>query len=82
MLSRAEAIDLVSARINETDLDWPTKPKHSVFEEMIEESDAGWIVYYGIPEDMRVAGRDPEPMDNPPWLVDRETGQLQLMDNP
>ena len=75
-LSRQDAIDQVTARINEPDLDWPTKPKQVVFEELMVEKSEGWLVFYGIPEDLRVRGRDPEPEDNPPWLVNRITGAL------
>ncbi len=78
-LTKAEAIALVDARINEMDLDWPNKPKHVVFDEWTRETDTGWVFFYGIPDDMRVVGRDPEPRDNPPWRVDRETGELSQL---
>jgi hypothetical protein len=80
-LSKSEAIAQVNARINEMDLDWPTKPKQVVFEELTQETDEGWLFFYAIPEDMRMLERDPEPQDNPPWMVDRETGELTLSDN-
>ena len=75
-ITRAEAIARVEARINEMDLDWPTKPKHVVFDELTEEREDGWVFFYGIPDDMRVAGRDPEPAENRPWCVNRETGEM------
>jgi len=77
-ISRAEAIALVEAEINAMDLDWPTKPKHVVFDEMTRENEDAWLFFYGIPEDMRVAGRDPEPGENPPYKVDKKTGEMTL----
>ena len=77
-LSKSEAIALVESRINEMDLDWPTKPKHFVDDTLTEETGEGWLFFYGIPEEMRVAGRDPEPADNKPWFVNRETGEMKL----
>ncbi len=77
MVSREEAVAKVDEHINEPDLDWPTKPKQVVFDDLIEESDEGWLIYYGIPDDLRVPGRDPEPKDNPPCFVDRATGELR-----
>ena len=43
-LTRAQALALVDERINEMDLDWPTKPKHVVFDEITRETDAGWVL--------------------------------------
>ena len=77
-ISKSDAVALVTDRINQFDLDWPTKPKHVVFDQLTEETDTGWLFYYGIPEDLRVSGRDPEPAENPPWRVNRETGELSL----
>ena len=80
-ISKEQAIAKVDAVINEMDLDWPTKPKHVVFDELTQEQEEGWLFFYGIPDDMRVVGRDPEPTDNPPWLVNRDTGEMTLMEN-
>ncbi len=80
-ISLDEAIAKVTARINEMDLDWPTKPKHVVIEELTRETESGWLLFYGVDEAVRVTGRDPEPQDNPPWQVNRETGELTLMDS-
>ena len=80
-ISKEQAIAKVDAAINEMDLDWPTKPKHVVFDDLTQEREDGWVFFYGIPEDMRVHGRDPEPVDNPPWLVNRETGEMTLLES-
>lgn len=79
-VSKEEAIAKVDEVINAMDLDWPTKPKHVVFDELTVEREDGWLFYYGIPDDMRVHGRDPEPADNPPWLVKRESGDMELVE--
>lgn len=75
-ISQQDALLRVTAEINQPDLDWPTKPTHVVFDELTMETDTGWIFYYGIPEEFRVLGRDPEPQDNPPWRVDKASGTL------
>lgn len=75
-ISREEAIAEITARINEMDLDWPTKPKHVVFDDLTQETDDGWVFFYGIPDDLLVAGRDPHNADNPPWQVNRDTGEM------
>ena len=77
-LSKSEAIAQVNARINEMDLDWPTKAKHAVVDELTQSTDTGWLFFYGVVDEVRVAGRDPEPQDNPPCLVNRETGELTM----
>jgi hypothetical protein len=77
-ISKSEAIAKVNARINETDLDWPTKQKHEVIEALTEESEGAWLFFYAVVEDFYVAGRDPEPLENPPWRVDRNSGELSL----
>jgi len=77
-LSKGEAIARVEAEINAMDLDWPTKPKHVVYDELTQETEQAWLFFYGIPEDMRVAGRDSQPDENPPWRVDKETGEMSL----
>lgn len=76
MVSKRDAIMQVEQRINEPDLDWPTKPRQVVFDELTEEKATGWLLFYGIPEEMRVPGRDPEPGANPPWFVTKETGEM------
>jgi len=76
MVSKRDAIAQVELRINEPDMDWPTKPRQVVFDELTEEEANGWHFFYGIPEEMRVPGRDPEPADNPPWFVNKETGEM------
>lgn len=77
-ISKKEAIDKVNVRINETDLDWPTKQKHVVVEELTREFEDSWLVFYAVTDDYFVSGRDPEAEDNPPWRVDRKTGELSL----
>ena len=76
MVSKQDAINQVEKRINEPDMDWPTKPKQLVFDELTREETDGWLFYFGIPEDMRMPGRDPEPQDNVPWFVNRATGEM------
>jgi len=76
MVSKLDAIAQVEQRINEPDMDWPTKPKQVVFDELTEEKANGWLFFYGIPEEMRIPGRDPEPEDNPRWFVNKETGEM------
>jgi hypothetical protein len=76
MISKEDAIALVEKRINEPDMDWPTKPKQVVFEHLTREEPNGWHFFWAIHDDLRVPGRDPEPEDNPPWFVNRETGEL------
>jgi len=78
MISRKEAIAEVEKRINAFDPDWPTKPRQVVYEELTREDPDGWLFFYAIPEDRRLPGRDPEPEDNPPWFVNRETGDMTL----
>lgn len=80
MLSKEDAVARVQQRINEPDMDWPTKPKQVVFDELTQEKPDGWLFFYGIPDDLRVPGRDPEPADNPPWFVNRESGELTQPD--
>jgi hypothetical protein len=77
-ISRSEAIAQVEAAVNAMDLDWPTKPTHVVYDELTQESRYAWLFFYGIPVDMRVAGRDAEPGENPPYRVDKETGEMEL----
>jgi hypothetical protein len=81
MVSREQAMHEVEKRINAFDPDWPTKPKQVVFDAMTREEADGWLFFYGIPDDMRVPGRDPEPEDNPPWHVNRETGEASLRES-
>jgi hypothetical protein len=76
MISRQQAIEMVEEQINAFDPDWPTKPRQLVVDELTREEANGWWFYYAIEEDRRVPGRDPEPEDNPPWFVNRETGEL------
>ncbi len=76
MVSKAEAIAQVEKRINEPDMDWPTKPRQTVFDELTREEPDGWTFFYGIPYELRMPGRDPEPEDNPPWFVKRDTGEM------
>jgi hypothetical protein len=78
-ISKSDAIVEITARINEMDLDWPTKPKHVVFDDLTQETDTGWIFFYGIPEDLWVTGRDPANADNPTWQVNRHTGEMTLL---
>ena len=59
MVSKQEAIALVEARINEPDMDWPTKPRQVVHDELTREDEEGWLFFYAIPEDMRMPGRGP-----------------------
>ncbi len=77
MVSKEAAIAKVEERINQPDMDWPTKPKQVVFDELTKEEANGWLFFYGIPEEMRVPDRDPEPEDNPPWFVNMETGEMK-----
>ena len=76
MVSKQDAIAQVEKRINEPDLDWPTKPRQVVFDELTREESNGWLFFYGIPDEMRVPGRDPDPADSLPWFVNRETGEM------
>ena len=78
-ITKSEAIADITARINEMDLDWPTKPKHVVFDDLTQETDDGWIFFYGIPDDLWVASRDPDNASNPPWQVNRNTGEMSLL---
>ena len=80
-MSKSDAIAGVTARINEMDLDWPTKPKHVVFDELTKETGTGWLFYYGIPEELWVPGRDPDNADNSPWQVNRETGDMHQLND-
>ncbi len=77
-ISKSEAVAKVNARINETDLDWPTKQKHEVIEALTEESEDSWLFFYAVVDDFYVAGRDPEPLENPTWRVNRNSGELSL----
>jgi len=77
-ISKSEAVAKVNARINETDLDWPTKQKHEVIEALTEESEDSWLFFYAVVEDFYVAGRDPEPLENPTWRVNCNSGELSL----
>jgi hypothetical protein len=81
MVSKQDAMAQVEKRINEPDMNWPTKPKQLVFDELTREEADGWLFFYGIPEDMRMPGRDPEPEDNVPWLVNKETGEMSQPGN-
>ncbi len=76
MISKTQAIELVEAFANEPDLDHPTKKRQAVYDEFTEEQPWGWTFYCTACENLWVQGRDPEPLDAPPILVNRETSEV------
>jgi hypothetical protein len=77
MISRADAATLVEAQINQFDPDWPTRPKRTVVDSLTVERDWGWVLFYGVPEDFQVGHRGELPSENPPFLVNKRTAELE-----
>ncbi len=77
MISRAEARELVEVAINETDWNWLTKPVQVVYDKLTVEQPWGWVFYHASDPEFLVHGRDPGPQANPPYRVNKETGEIR-----
>jgi hypothetical protein len=76
VLNKQEAIELAEKLANEVDLDNPTKKRQAVYDKFTQERTWGWIFYCTACENLWVHGRDPEPQDAPPILVNRVTSEV------
>ena len=77
MVTKAEAQAQVEELINVIDWDWPNRPRQVVYEDLTVETDWGWVFYHASDPEHLVHGRDRDPQDNPPYLVNKETGECK-----
>ena len=77
MISKTDAIAQIEARINEFDADWPTRPKRLVEDSLTLEKKWGWVLFYSVPEDFRVGQREELVEENPPFIVNARTGEIE-----
>ena len=78
MISKAVAVTLVEEAINHFDPDWPTRPKRTVVDSLTVEKDWGWALFYGVPEDFQVGHQGELASENPPFLVNRRTAEIEM----
>ncbi len=78
MISKTDAIAQVEAQLNEFDPDWPTQPRRVVEDSLTLEKDWGWVLFYCVPEDFRIGRSGELPSQNPPFLVNRHTGEFEI----
>ena len=78
MISRAEAILNLEARVNRFDPEWPTRPKRVVNDALTLEKPWGWVLFYEVPEDFRTGKRGELAAENAPFLVNRRTGEMEM----
>jgi hypothetical protein len=77
MVAKAEAQAQVEELINEIDWDWPNRPRQVVYEDLTVETGWGWVFYHASDPEHLVHGRDRAPQDNPPYLVNKDTGECK-----
>lgn len=81
MITRDEAITAVEALINEPDLDWPTKPRQAVYDELTIETPWGWVFFHASHPDFFVPDRDAEPGASRPYAVNKSTAETVQLDD-
>jgi hypothetical protein len=76
MLTKEQALEKVTHKINEPDPYWPDKPKIVVMDEHTIEKEWGWVFFYESSDYLQTGGFSNRLAGNAPYIVNKATGEL------
>ena len=76
MLTKRQALVLVTQKINEPDPYWPDMPEIVVMEEHTIEKEWGWVFFYQSSDYLKTGELCDQLAGNAPYIVNKATGEL------
>ena len=76
MLTKQQALEKVTRKINEPDPYWPEMPEMVVMDEHTIEKDWGWVFFYDSSDHLEYGDFCDRLVGNAPYIVNKATGEL------